>query len=78
MIVIHNNIILDILKEIEESTIEFNSRKIFIMKNLDSGYQLKDIIELSFIYVNKKLIGCKFDEAIELILTELVKNIYIL
>jgi hypothetical protein len=77
MLVIHNNIIIEIEKELDENIEEFNKRKIFIIKNLDSGYKLKDVIDLSHIYKNKMLLCCVYEEYIEDLIKLLQVNVFI-
>jgi hypothetical protein len=77
MLVKHNTIVIDINKDVNENIENFNKRSIFIVKNLNSGYSIEDIIDLSFIYNNKQTLQVVYDEKIEQVIEKLQQNMYI-
>ena len=77
MLVKHNNIVIDIHRDTDENIETFNNRCVFILKNLNSGYHIKDITELSYIYNFKQTLQCVYEEKIELIIEELMQNMFI-
>lgn len=78
MLVKHKNIIIDIPKDKDEPSEEYNKRVIFIIKNIgESKYSFDDLIELSHIYKFKETLCCSYDEKTESVIKELVYNLYI-
>jgi len=79
MLIKHKNNIIDIPKDEDEPSEEYNRRVIFIIKNMDidSRYSFDDLIELSYIYKFKETLCCFYDEKTELIIKQLVDNLYI-
>lgn len=77
MLVKHNNIVIDIQRDPNENIETFNNRSIFIFKNLNSGYPIEDVTELSYIYNFKQTLHCVYEEKIEKIIEELSRNMFI-
>jgi len=77
MLVKHNNVVIDIEREADENIETFNNRSIFILKNLNSGYPIEDITELSYIYNFKQTLHCVYEEKIEKVIEVLSKNMFI-
>tara|TARA_B110000037_G_scaffold86172_1_gene102198 strand:- start:618 stop:860 length:243 start_codon:yes stop_codon:yes gene_type:complete len=78
MLVKHKNIIIDIPKDEDEPSEEYNKRVIFIIKNIsESRYSFDDLIELSHIYKFKETLCCSYDEKTESVIKELGDNLYI-
>ena len=79
MLVKHKNIILDIPKDDNEPSEEYNKRVIFILKNMfvKTDYSFNDLLELSYIYKFKETTGCSYEDKIENIIKELSENLYL-
>ena len=77
MLVKHNNVVIDIERDVDENIETFNNRSIFILKNLNSGYPIEDITELSYIYNFKQTLHCVYEEKIEKVIEVLSKNMFI-
>ena len=77
MLVKHNNVIIDIKRAPDENIETFNQRSIFIIKNLNAGYSIEDITELSYIYNFKQTLQCVYEEKIEALIAKLSNNMFI-
>mgnify|MGYP006154449655 CR=1 FL=1 len=77
MLVKHNNVVIDIQRAVDENIETFNNRSIFIVKNLNSGYPIEDITELSYIYNFKQTLQCVYEEKIETVIEVLTRNMFI-
>ena len=63
--IIHNDIIMNISYEEDESNSTINKRMWFILKNIEEyDRNIHRLISLSYIYVNNILLGCTYDNKI--------------
>jgi hypothetical protein len=72
----YKNLIIEFEKDINESNVEFEIRRWFVLKNMVSKYNLDELISLSFVHIKKEIYGMVFNSHIENILSNLKINLY--
>jgi len=72
----YKDLIIEFEKDINESNVEFEIRRWFVLKNMVSKYNLDELISLSFVHIKKEIYGMVFNSHIEDILNNLKINLY--
>ena len=76
--IIHNDIIMNISYEEDESNSTINKRMWFILKNIkEYDCNIHRLISLSYIYVNNILLGCTYDNDIMCEISECESRLFI-
>lgn len=72
------NNIIDIPTTDDESKIELHIRLPFILKNYNtSKFTIEDVLNLSFVYKNMKLLKCRYTSEIEDIIHNMSTNVFL-
>jgi len=72
----YKDLIIEFEKDINESNVEFEIRRWFVLKNMVSKYNFDELISLSFVHIKKEIYGMVFNSHIEDILNNLKINLY--
>ena len=72
----YKDLIIEFEKDINESNVEFEIRRWFVIKNMVSKYNLDELTSLSFVHIKKEIYGMVFNSHIEDILNNLKINLY--